>query len=63
MKVTLAKAHEHAGVEYPAGAEIDVTSAEADYLSKQGVTGASSAAATPQFAAPQGGASRVTAVQ
>jgi hypothetical protein len=37
MKVTLKKAHEHAGVRYDAGTEIEVTAPEADWLAEQGV--------------------------
>lgn len=37
MKVTLKKQHEHAGVSYAAGAEIDVTEPEATWLADQGV--------------------------
>lgn len=32
MKVTLLLDHEHAGISYPAGAEIDVPDADAAYL-------------------------------
>ncbi|MEO6917564.1 MAG: hypothetical protein ABI171_00700 [Collimonas sp.] len=35
MKVTLKQPHEHAGTAYPAGAEIDVSQLDADWLVKQ----------------------------
>lgn len=37
MKVTLKKPHTHAGVEHPAGAEIDVTEQDAVFLMEHGV--------------------------
>lgn len=37
MKVTLKQAHTHAGVDYPAGAEIDVCEADAKWLAEQDV--------------------------
>ncbi len=37
MKVTLKQAHTHTGVDYPAGAEIEVCEADAKWLGEQGV--------------------------
>lgn len=36
-KVKLAKPHKHAGVEYPAGKSIDVSTPERDFLMRAGV--------------------------
>ncbi|MDH0494248.1 DUF7210 family protein [Comamonas aquatica] len=38
VKVTLAKAHTHAGVDHPAGAELEVDQATATWLQEHAVT-------------------------
>lgn len=38
MKVILQQPHEHAGIQYAAGAEIDVSQPDAEWLEKQDVT-------------------------
>lgn len=37
MKVILKQPHEHAGTQHPAGAEIDVSQSDADWLAEQNV--------------------------
>lgn len=39
VEVVLEKAHEHAGKKYQAGTKINVTAAQKDWLTKQGVIG------------------------
>lgn len=37
FRVTLKKAHTHAGIEYPPGAEIEITETQAKVLTDQGI--------------------------
>lgn len=47
-KVTLLKTHTHAEREYPAGAQIDVTAPERDWLIAQGIVAETTKTKTPQ---------------
>jgi hypothetical protein len=40
MKVVLQQPHEHAGIKHPAGAEIEVSQSDAEWLEKQDVIAA-----------------------